>query len=300
MNFQTFIDGISDFFVKYVFTPFTREFNDVGKVIINTIDILLLAALIFGVYKFIKNRRAGKLAVGLLLIVLLTAVSGLLGMKAIGMVLTNFYQVGIIAILIVFQPELRAALEKVGNTSIISRIKKIASSENRRYIAFVNESVESVCDAVFDMSREKVGALIVIERETKLGEYIDTGVKLNAALSTELLKNIFFKNAPLHDGAVIIRDLRVCAAGCFLRISEQEGLDSELGTRHRAAIGVSEVSDAVVIVVSEESGIVSLASDGKIKRGLDRESLKRELLLVLMTTAADAKEKAEKGETQNG
>lgn len=294
MNFQDFINNVSDFFMKYILEPLKH----IG--VIDVIDILLLTVLIFGVYRFIRKRRAGKLAIGLLFIVLMTAISSLLGMKAIGLVLTNFYQVGIIAILIVFQPELRAALEKVGNTSIISRIKKIASSENRRYIAFVNESVESICDAVFDMSRERVGALIVIERETKLGEYIDTGVKLNAELSTELLKNIFFKNAPLHDGAVIIRDLRVCAAGCFLRISEQEGLDSELGTRHRAAIGVSEVSDAIVIVVSEESGIVSLASDGKIKRGLDREALKRELLLVLMTTAGYVKEKSDKGETQNG
>ena len=164
----------------------------------------------------------------------------------------------------------------------------------------MNESVESICNAVFDMSREKVGALIVIERETKLGEYIDTGVKLNAEISTELIKNIFFKNAPLHDGAMVIRDLRVCAAGCFLRISEQEGLDSELGTRHRAAIGVSEVSDAAVIVVSEETGIVSLATDGSIRRGLDRETLKRELLLMLMTSTDEGKVKSEKGEAQNG
>lgn len=298
MTFQEFLNKISDFFVNYIFKPF-EDFNFVR----DTIDILLLTLLIFGVYRFIRKRRAGKLAIGLIFIVLMTIISNLFGMKAIGLVLTNFYQVGIIAILIVFQPELRAALEKVGNTSIISRIKKIASSENRRYIAFVNESVESICNAVFDMSHDKVGALIVIERETKLGEYIDTGVKLNAALSEELLKNIFFKNAPLHDGAVIIRDLRVCAAGCFLRISEQEGLDSELGTRHRAAIGVSEVSDAAVIVVSEETGTVSLATDGNIKRGLDRETLKRELLLMLMT--ADDKEKGkekdknDKGETED-
>lgn len=292
MTFQNFIDRISEFFLNYILEPLKH----IG--VIDIIDILLLMVLIFGVYRFIRKRRAGKLAIGLLLIVLMTAISSLLGMKAIGLVLTNFYQVGIIAILIVFQPELRAALEKVGNTSIISRIKKIASSENRRYIAFVNESVESICNAVFDMSHDKVGALIVIERETKLGEYIDTGVKLNAALSEELLKNIFFKNAPLHDGAVIIRDLRVCAAGCFLRISEQEGLDSELGTRHRAAIGVSEVSDAVVIVVSEETGTVSLATDGTIKRGLDREALKR-FLLLLMTSEGKEKEKNDKGEAEN-
>ena len=299
VDFQKIGDDIYKFFVDYILTPLQNEFVGVNCVI-NIIDILLLTILIFGVYRFIRKRRAGKLAIGLIFIVFMTAISSLLGMRAIGLVLTNFYQVGIIAILIVFQPELRAALEKVGNTSIISRIKKIASSENRRYIAFVNESVESICNAVFDMSREKVGALIVIERETKLGEYIDTGVKLNAEISTELIKNIFFKNAPLHDGAMVIRDLRVCAAGCFLRISEQEGLDSELGTRHRAAIGVSEVSDAAVIVVSEETGIVSLATDGSIRRGLDRETLKRELLLMLMTSTDEGKVKSEKGEAQNG
>jgi len=134
------------------------------------------------------------------------------------------------------------------------------------------------------MAKEKTGALIVIERTTKLGDYIDTGVKLWAQISSDLLKNIFFKNAPLHDGAVIIRNSTVCAAGCFLRISEQEGLDNDLGTRHRAAIGVSEVSDAIVVVVSEESGKVSLACDSKIKRDFTKEALEKELTKLLTTS----------------
>lgn len=267
--------------------------------IIDVIDILILALVLFGVYRFIRNRRAGQLALGLLLTVLVLVLSTALNMKAIGFVLRNFYQVGIIAVLIVFQPELRAALEKVGNNPLISRIKDITTGERRKYMSDLSRDVDSICSAVFDMSRAKVGALIVIERKTKLGDYIDTGVTINAQISAELLKNIFFKNAPLHDGAVIIRDMRVYAAGCFLRISEQEGLDNDLGTRHRAALGVSEVSDAPVIVVSEETGTVSLALDGKITRGYDRETLRKTLFNLMVPTVGktqrhDKDEKEEK------
>lgn len=253
-----------------------------------------MTLLFFFIYRFIRNRRAGKLALGLLLLMLVLVMSSLFNMRAIGFVLQNFYQVGIIAIMIVFQPELRAALEKVGNTSIITGIKNITSGEKKQYMAQLSSSVESLCDAVTEMSRLKVGALIVIERTTKLGEYAHTGVTLNAQLSADLIKNIFFKNAPLHDGAVIIRNFRVLAAGCFLRISEQEGLDSDLGTRHRAALGVSEVSDAVVIVVSEETGKISLACDAKLKRGLDREMLKRELIGLMSAYHFGTKSKADK------
>ena len=263
------------------------------------IDILLLTFLLFFVYRFIRNRRAGKLALGMILIIGVLLLSSLFKMQAIGFVLQNFYQVGIIAILIVFQPELRAALEKVGNTSIITGIKQIATGERKNHANQVENAVTCICDAAFDMSAEKTGALIVIERTTKLGDYIDTGVKLWAHISSELLKNIFFKNAPLHDGAVIIRNSTVCAAGCFLRISEQEGLDNDLGTRHRAAIGVSEVSDAIVVVVSEESGKVSLACDSKIKRDFDRKSLEKELTKLLTTAQTSNLFKSEKEEKGN-
>ncbi len=275
MNIGEFLKSAVESFTSTVIEPLSH----VG--IIDVIDILTLAFLLFCVYRFIRNRRAGKLALGLLLIVLVLVLSAALNMKAIGFVLQNFYQVGIIAVLIIFQPELRAALEKVGNNPMLSKIKDITTGERRQYMSDLSRDVDSICDAVFAMSREKVGALIVIERKTKLGEYIDTGVTLNAQISSDLLKNIFFKNAPLHDGAVIIRDMRVYAAGCFLRISEQEGLDNELGTRHRAALGVSEVSDAPVIVVSEESGKVSMALDGKITRGYDRDTLRKTLFNLM-------------------
>ena len=263
------------------------------------IDILLLALLLFFVYRFIRNRRAGKLALGMILIIVVLMLSSLFEMQAIGFILQNFYQVGILAILIVFQPELRAALEKVGNTSIITGIKHITVGERKNHANQVENTVSCICDAAFDMAEQKTGALIVIERTTKLGDYIDTGVKLWAQISSELLKNIFFKNAPLHDGAVIVRNSTVCAAGCFLRISEQEGLDSELGTRHRAAIGVSEVSDAIVVVVSEESGKVSLAYDSKIKRNFTKKALEKELTKLLTTTQTAVRFKSEKAGKEN-
>ncbi len=263
------------------------------------IDILILTLLLFFVYRFIRNRRAGKLALGMVLIIGVLLLSSLFNMQAIGFILQNFYQVGIIAILIVFQPELRAALEKVGNTSIITGIKNIASGDRKNHANQIESTVTCICDAAFDMAAEKTGALIVIERTTKLGDYIDTGVKIWAQISSELLKNIFFKNAPLHDGAVIIRNSTVCAAGCFLRISEQDGIDSDLGTRHRAAIGVSEVSDAIVVVVSEETGKVSLAVDSKIKRSFTRRSLEAELTKLLTATQSSALFKSDKEEKGN-
>lgn len=267
--------------------------------IIDIIDIFLLTMLLFYIYRFIRNRRAGKLALGLVLILAVLVMTSLLEMRAIGFILQNFYQVGIIAVLIIFQPELRAALEKVGNTSIVTGIKNFTTGDRKQALSQIVSAANAISDAAVEMSRHKVGALIVLERTTKLGEYIDTGIILNADLSADLLKNIFFKNAPLHDGAVIVRNLRVEAAGCFLRISEQEGIDSALGTRHRAAIGVSEVSDAVVVVVSEENGKISLVCDSKITRGYDGESLKRELVKLLSANILVSKHKNEKESSAN-
>ncbi len=273
---KDFFDAIPDIIKTYVLEPMS-EFG-----VLDIIDILILTLLLFSLYRFIKNRRAGKLALGLALFLLVLVLSNVLQLRAIRYLLQNFYQVGIIAIIIVFQPELRAALEKVGNTSIISGIKNMTTGERKKYRALVENTAASISSAVSSMSITKTGALIVIERMTKLGDYIDTGTRIDATISDELIKNIFFKNAPLHDGALIIRDHKVCAAGCFLRLSEQEGVDSDLGTRHRAALGVSEVSDAIVIVVSEETGKISLAVDGKLTRGMTREQL-RVQIIDLMT-----------------
>ena len=180
--------------------------------------------------------------------------------------------------MIVFQPELRAALEKVGGTSF-SGLKNITT--DLRESSALNSEIEVICNAVSDLARDKVGALIVIERSTKLGEYIKSGIVVDSVLSEQILKNIFFNKAPLHDGAVIIRDKRVHAAGCFLPLSAHNDIHSDLGTRHRAAIGLSETSDALIIVVSEETGNISIALDGNLKRNYNYTSLKQELNEIL-------------------
>jgi diadenylate cyclase len=173
-----------------------------------------------------------------------------------------------------FQPELRSALEKVGDTPL-SGIRNITAES--RDLAAMNADIDAICTAVSDLARDKVGALIVIERSTKLGEYIKSGVLVDAAISPHMLRNIFFNKAPLHDGAVIIRSGRICAAGCFLPLSTKEDINKDLGTRHRAAIGMSEISDAAVIIVSEETGVISLSTNGNLQRNYNYNSLKQAL-----------------------
>ena len=208
--------------------------------------------------------------------------SSAFNLYALKYIFENFYQVGIIAILIVFQPEMRAALEKVGGTPF-SGLKNITSESGK--LANLNSQIEAICNAASDLSRDRVGALIVIERTTKLGEYIKSGVLIDSVVSSYVLRNIFFDKAPLHDGAVIIRDGRIHAAGCFLPLSTNDEIDKDLGTRHRAAIGMSEASDAVVIVVSEETGNISMAVDGKLKRNYNYNTLKQELNSMLAPTS---------------
>ncbi len=245
-------------------------------------DILILALIFYYLYIFIRNRRAGKLAVGLIFIVVIFFISSAFDMYALRFIFENFYQSGIIAILIVFQPEMRAALEKVGGTTFTG-LKTIASESGK--MAALSAEIEAISSAAGDLSREKVGALIVIERSTKLGEYIKTGVLIDSVISPYVLRNIFFNKAPLHDGAVIIKDARVHAAGCFLPLSANDDIDKDLGTRHRAAIGITEISDAVVVVISEETGTISVSVDGNLKRNYNYATLKQELnnLLALQT-----------------
>lgn len=258
---------------EYIFSPIA----DIRFV--DLVDILLLALLFFAIYHFIKNRRAGKLMSGLLVIIVLLVVSTAFQMHAIRFILQNFYQVGMIAIIIVFQPELRAALEKMGNTPL-SGLRSIGGNDTRD-LAALTAGIDSICEAVCDMSLYKTGALIVIERSVKLGEYIKPSNEICAKLSSRLLQNIFYDKAPFHDGAVIIRDMQIYAAGCVLPLTAAENIDNSMGTRHRAAIGISEVSDAVVVVVSEETGIISIACEGTIIRNFNYNTLKHELMRLL-------------------
>lgn len=257
----------------YIFSPIA----DIRFV--DLLDILLLALLFFALYHFVKNRRAGKLMSGLFIIITLLVVSTAFKMHAIRFILQNFYQVGMIAIIIVFQPELRAALEKMGNTPLTG-LRNIGGNDTRD-LAALTAGIDSICEAVCDMSLYKTGALIVIERSVKLGEYIKPSNEICAKLSSRLLQNIFYDKAPFHDGAVIIRDMQIYAAGCVLPLTAAENIDNSMGTRHRASIGISEVSDAVVVVVSEETGIISIACEGAISRNYNYNTLKHELMKLL-------------------
>ena len=250
--------------------------------IADMVDILILAFILYFLYKFIRDRRAGKLAIGLVSIFVLFFASSIFNMRALSFVFDNFYQVGLIAVLIVFQPEMRAALEKVGGTTFMG-IKTITSDSAKT--ADISSQIEGICTAASELSRDKVGALIVIERTTELGEYIRSGVLVDSVVSPHVLRNIFFNKAPLHDGAVIIRDGRLYAAGCFLPLSTNNELNKDLGTRHRAAIGLTEISDAVVVVVSEETGNISLSVGGNLTRNYNYTSLRNELISLLMSEA---------------
>lgn len=246
--------------------------------VIDIIDILLLSVILYYAYKFIHDRRAGKLAVGIVLFIVVLVMSELLEMHAIKFILKNVVQVGILALIILFQPEIRSVLEEVGRDPL----KNLKSIGEQRDLTQINANIGEVCTAVFEMAEEKTGALIVIERDTKLGDVIKSGTVIDSNISSFLIRNIFFNKAPLHDGAMIIRDGRLYAAGCFLPLSTNGEIVKDLGTRHRAAIGMSENSDAAVICVSEETGVVSLALDGKLKRGYTANMLKAELEKLLV------------------
>ncbi len=249
-----------------------------GIGIVDIIDILLVAFLFYWVFKFVRDRRAGKLLIGVVFLAIILLVSDLLEMRAMNFILTNVFSIGMVAIVIVFQPELRSALEKVGGESLKNFKGRLDSDEETAIRAAISE----VSVAAESLSQTKTGALIVFERSTRLGDHIRTGTTIDALTSSFLLGNIFYNKAPLHDGAVIIRDGRVHAAGCFLPLSSNVEIVKELGTRHRAAIGMSENSDAVVLVVSEENGIISVAVDGELKRGFNKKTLESYLVSLLI------------------
>lgn len=250
-----------------------------GIGIVDIVDILIVALLVYWVFKFVRERRAARLLVGLSMLVVLLLLSNIIGMRALSFILTNLFSVGIVAIVIVFQPELRSALEKVGEGGSWRNFKGKLENES---LAVMRSAISETCYAAESFSQSKTGALIVFERSTKLGDFIRTGTTVDALTSSFLFRNIFFNKSPLHDGAVIMRDGRIFAAGCFLPLSTNSSIVQELGTRHRAAIGMSENSDAVVLVVSEETGTISVAVNGTLKRDFTRESLECYLSRLLI------------------
>lgn len=251
-----FWDGIWRSLVSLV-----RTFN-----IYDLFDILAVAVLIYGLVKLVRESRAGQLVKGIAIILVAYFVACQMHLRMLSSILNNFFQFSVFGLLIVFQPELRQALEKLGRSNLgeywsANYIKK----DRNAYDALYSEIIEVTREAVLSLSEEKMGALIVFERKTKLGDIISTGTIIKSKPSVPLICNIFYNKAPLHDGALVVRDGVLYSGGCILPLTRNRDLNISLGTRHRAALGMSENSDAVVVVVSEETGTVSIAVNGTLK-----------------------------------
>lgn len=235
--------------------------------ILDLMDIIVVTYFLYRLYQMLKNTRAASLVKGLLVLLLATLASKWLNLHVINWLLEKSMTVVMVALPVVFQPELRRALEQIGRGKLFRKSTILDEQE-------VEMMLEAVAESASTMARRKIGALIVFERETGLNDYIETGVQIDAFVSTELFMNIFIPNTPLHDGAVIIRGNRIVAASCLLPLTDARNLSQELGTRHRAALGLSEQSDALVLVVSEETGTISLARSGSLQRYLTEEDVK--------------------------
>ncbi|MBQ7123717.1 MAG: diadenylate cyclase CdaA [Oscillospiraceae bacterium] len=246
------------------------------------IDIVIIAYLLYRVLLFAANTRAGQLLKGIAILFVVYLLAAAIDLKSTSYLLEQVFSFGIIAVVVVFQPELRHALESMGKSRISNLTFLNFNTEHVDDETLMKNCISKIVDGVADLSKHDVGALIVFEREVKLGEIISTGTVINAEPSKEIIGNIFFHNAPLHDGATIIRGGRVYASGCFLPLSQNYDISNMLGTRHRAALGMSENSDAVIVVVSEETGTISMALNGELIRELDPVHLKRKLEELLI------------------
>lgn len=238
--------------------------------IADVVDIIIVAFLLYKLLMLTKETRASAVLKGLLVLFLATWISDLFGLTALSWILTNVLSNGALVLVILFQPELRKALEQIGRGTIRDSLHKSKSEDT-------NQIVTEIANCMMNLSRRRVGALIVVEQKIGLKDVVETGTTLDSRISAALLENIFEPNTPLHDGAVLIRGERIMAAGCILSLSDGKGISHELGTRHRAALGISETTDAVSLIVSEETGIISFAREGRLTRHLDRTALEEVL-----------------------
>ncbi|MBE6106424.1 MAG: TIGR00159 family protein [Anaerovibrio lipolyticus] len=236
----------------------------------DVVDILIVAVILYKVYEMLQDTRAITLLKGLIVLMIVTLLAGFLELHVISWLLQKTVTLLFVALPIVFQPELRRALERLGQGRFLGLDQYLDVEE-------ANSLTNEIDKAVFNMADKKIGALLVIEKNVGINEIIDTGIKIEGLITTEFLMNVFIPNTPLHDGAAVVRGKRLVAAGCYLPLTENRSLSSELGTRHRAAIGLSEQCDAVIIIVSEETGVVSVAENGRIERYMTHDSLRQRI-----------------------
>ena len=269
--FRSFVD-----FAKSAFADFNFIFD--------TIDILLLTLLFFFAVKFLKNRKAGALIAGIITCLFVYVLASVFNIASIRYILSGVFEIGVLALIILFQPEIRDVLEKMGNGSL-KGIKLFGDSSAKNQSQY--KIIDNICKAVHVLSVEKTGALIVIERTTQLDDILQTGTPINADVTDSLIRNLFYNRAPLHDGAIVIDEGKIVAAACILPLPKRTPVDSDLGTRHRAAVGLSEVSDAIVVIVSEETGVISVAKECKLVRNYTYDSLRKYLYRELINELAD-------------
>ncbi len=255
------------------------------------IDVIVVAFLVYFLINLIKETRGMQLFKGLIFIGVVFLISTIFKLTALNYILATTVQIGLFALVVIFQPELRNILERLGRFSLITNIISASGNEEKKKFS---QTIKAVVTSAENMSRTRIGALMVLERETRLGEYLSTGTQINADVSSRLIENIFVPNTPLHDGAVIIRNDKIITAGCVLPLTANNNISPDLGTRHRAAIGLSEATDAVVVVVSEETGKISVAMNGTLTRNLMPANLEKMLGKVMtktLVTDTDAFEK---------
>ena len=279
---------------RSLFSFLGRQLSSMGAldIVRAVLDVLILSLILYVAVRFLWDRRAGKLLMGLAIWLVALLLSRTLNFYAVGTLLELVSEAGILVLVLIFQPELRDALEKLGGEPLKNFKNFSADTRNEATV----EGINAICEAATDMARTKTGALIVIERSTKLGDIIRSGVDVDSKLTPYILKSVFFPNSPLHDGAVVVRNMRVCAAGCLLPLTRRQDVDPNLGTRHRAALGMSESCDAVIIVVSEETGTISLAYNRTLTRDFTSQTLKLRLSEILLSTHGSISSKKEETE----
>lgn len=255
--------------------------------IADVIDILLVAVMVYFVLKFIRDSHTVRLLKGVIMIIIAVQVVYLLNLHVTSYILRNCAQISVIALVVIFQPELRRVLDQIGKTRMSSWFSSDSGSAQKTI-----EVIGEVAAAAYDMSRTRTGALIVIEQDADVNSLISGGINIDSSVTSALLKNIFVPNTPLHDGAVIIRDNRIALAACVLPLSNNPNITNDLGTRHRAGLGISEESDVAVVIVSEETGIISIAHKGVLYRGLNEESVKTRLTEMLRVNPQDKKRRS--------
>lgn len=264
----------------------------------DVVEIIIISFLVYQIILWIKNTRAWSLLKGLIMIMAFILIAAVFNMTTILWIAENVLSLAVVAMVVVLQPELRRALEQLGRKNFFASLMPF---DNARGIQgrFSDKTMQEIIKAGFEMGRAKTGALIVIEQNQSLEEFERTGIEVDALLSSQLLINIFEHNTPLHDGAVIVRENRVISATCYLPLSDNMDLSKDLGTRHRAGVGISEVTDSLTVIVSEETGNVSVAYEGELYRNLDAEGLREKLLLIQNKSVEEKKRRLWKGRSKN-